>query len=140
MDEYFLGIEFRFPSQQTGPPLIWFKPENFKKVIAVCSEKGLGISVIEVYKDGYAYTLLAEDFGGNPFDANWYTSEYENLIKKYCTGTANGEVLFSGWYVEPADTNITSADNGSNAMSRDGSNKTIRNKTGFWSKIKDWWS
>lgn len=100
MDEYFLGIEFRCPSQQTGPTVLWFKPENFKKVIHVCQEKRLGISVIEVYKDGYADTLLAEDFGGDPFDPNWYAIEYENLVKKYCTGADNKEVLFSGWYVE----------------------------------------
>ena len=60
MDEYFMGIEFTYPSQQIGPPVLWFKPENFKKVIAVCKEKGLGISVIEVYKEGYADTLLSD--------------------------------------------------------------------------------
>lgn len=103
MDEYFLGIEFRFPSQQVGPPVLWFKPENFKKVLAVCKEKGLGISVIEVYKDGYADTLLSDDFGANPFDPKWYLNEYENLVNKYCMVSDNKEVLFSGWYLEPGD-------------------------------------
>ncbi len=104
MDEYFLGIEFSFPTQQIGPQLLWFKPENFKKVIEVCKDKGLGISVIEVYKNGYAETLLSDDFGGNPFDPNWYTTGYENLIQEYCTGSDNIPVLFSGWYEEPIST------------------------------------
>ncbi len=78
-----MGIEFRFPSQQIGPQLLWFKPENFKKVIEVCKEKSLGISVIDLYKGGYAETLLSDDFGGNPFDPNWYFTGYENLIKEY---------------------------------------------------------
>lgn len=95
-----MGIEFSCPSQQIDPPLLWFKPENFKKVIDVCREKGLGISTIEIYKDGYAETLMSEDFGGDPHDPDWYTTGYENLVKKYCTGTDNRSVLFSGWYVE----------------------------------------
>ena len=35
MDEYFMGIQFTYPSKQIGPPVLWFKPENFKKVIAI---------------------------------------------------------------------------------------------------------
>lgn len=107
MDEYFLGIPFISPPQQTGPPLLWFKPENFKKVIDVCKEEGLGISVIEVYKGGYAETLLAEDFGGNPYDPNWYINGYEKLVKDYCMDGAN--VLFAGWYLVPGNTNQPSA-------------------------------
>lgn len=134
MDEYFLGIEFRYPSQQIDPPMLWFKPENFKKVIAVCKEKGLGILVIEVYKEGYADTLLSDDFGGNPFDPNWYTNEFENAVKKYCLETENTEVLFAGWYLDPTDGNETAVTNNSKTMSVEASN----NKPGLWSKIKNW--
>jgi|688.fasta_scaffold141485_2 hypothetical protein len=109
MDEYFMGIQFTYPSKQIGPPVLWFKPENFKKVIAICKEKGLGISVIEVYKDGYADTLLSDDFGGNPYDSNWYFTEYENLVKKYFKDSDDKTVLFSGWYIEPSNTNQTTA-------------------------------
>jgi len=107
MDEYFMGITFSCPPQQIGPQLLWFEPEYFKKVIDVCQKKGLGISTIEVYKGGYADTLLSKDFGGNPYDPDWYMSEYENLIKKYCVGTDNRVVLFSGWYLEPNNINKT---------------------------------
>lgn len=103
MDKYFLGIEFRYPSQQIGPPVMWFKPENFRKVLSVCKEKGVGVTTIEVYKGGYADTLLAEDFGGNPYDVDWYTKEYEKLVVQYCADSDKTEVLFSGWYVEPLD-------------------------------------
>jgi hypothetical protein len=102
MDEYFLGIEFRFPSQQVGPPLVWFKPENFKKVLEVCKKNGLGLTVIEVYKGGYADTLLSDDFGANPYNPDWYINAYEDLVNKYCADT-DQEVLFSGWYVEPTE-------------------------------------
>lgn len=138
MDEYFMGIEFRFPSQQIEPPLLWFKPENFKKVIEVCRKKGLGISAIEVYKDGYADTLLSDDFGGNPYDPNWYTSGYESLVKKYCNSGDNKEVLFSAWYMEPDNTNKTTDKNIPNLASNSSSDQRIKNGTGFWTRIKNW--
>jgi len=131
-----MGIEFRYPPQQVGPMKMWFKPENFRKVIDVCTEKGLGISTIEVYKGGYADTLMSDDFGGNPFDPNWYTNEFEDLVKKYCLEN-DEEVLFSGWYLEPEKNN--KANNSSNVMSSEQLNKEIINKTSFWSRMKSWW-
>ncbi len=131
MDEYFLGIEFRYPSQQIDPPMLWFKPENFKKVLAVCNENGLGVHVIEVYKGGYADTLISDDFGGNPFDSNWYTSEFDQLQKRYCSGEDNEEVLFAGWYLEPADTE----EPGTDLVEEESSGQVIRKKKSFWSRI-----
>lgn len=131
MDEYFLGIEFRFPSGQIDPPLLWFNPENFKKVLAVCQEKGLGVQVIEVYKGGYADTSISDDFGGNAFDSDWYLGEYDRLIKHYCSGEDAAEVMFAGWYLESNDPELSS-DNRSDAEPE----KITAPKKGFWSRIR----
>ncbi|MGV3611446.1 MAG: hypothetical protein ACO1N0_10880 [Fluviicola sp.] len=133
MDEYFLGIEFRFPSGQIDPPLLWFNPGNFKKVLAVCQEKGLGVQVIEVYKGGYADTLISDDFGGNAFDSGWYLREYDRLLKQYCSGEDAAEVMFAAWYLEKDDDD---SESNSDNESRSEPGKNKEPKKGFWSRIR----
>jgi hypothetical protein len=131
MDEYFRGIEFRFPSGQIDPPLLWFNPDNFKKVLTVCREKGLGVHVIEVYKEGYADTLISDDFGGNAFDPDWYLREYDQLVEKYCSAEDETEVMFAGWYLEKHDTELSG-----NEDSMSHRVEPTEPKKSFWSRIR----
>jgi len=100
-DKYFLGIPFT-AFQGESPPFVWFKPDGFRRVMDVCKTNGLGVAAIEVWKDGYAETVLVDEHGGDPFDATWYLAAFETLLKTY---VADGEagVLFAASYLETGD-------------------------------------
>ena len=76
----------------------YFSEKDFKIVLNRIQHFNLGISGIEPWLNGEFYNVLvAEDFGSNPFDPNWYNQAFEKLKKE------NNNLIYAATYVVPTN-------------------------------------